>query len=178
MVRENVSENVIRLKDQPRWHISDHRAKLTGEKEGSHVSFLRGRCINNKMRKWKLQGNNYQVPKQWGEMYVVYFHKIHLRSMAHHLEPSSYRELLLKQTVIPLSCLIRTFKFKTSVCFALFYFSWASLTSKEVTPCEGREEPLSLAFWLHRLQLEINRCRSVLWVSKEVYFSLQLISAS
>lgn len=126
------------------------------------------------MTKCRIQRNNCQMSKQYVKMCIVYFCKIHLRNMSHHLEQYVYWKLLLKQSMIPLSCLIWTFKFKTNLCFAFFFFLNHS-HQQGSNFMQRHKDPQSFAFSLHWFQFEINHWCSILWEIKKIYFSLQLI---
>lgn len=96
--QRNVSENVIWIRDQPWMSYTWPQAQSWWKrKKEVTTNFLQWKYINNKTKKCRIQRNSYQMSKQWVKMYSVYFHKIHLRNMSHHLEQFSYWQLLQKQ---------------------------------------------------------------------------------
>lgn len=84
LVRESASErcNVDKMTNLS-CNINDHKYKTD---EIVIINLSHEKCINNQMRKYRIQRNNYQVSKQIIKTYTIYFYKIPLRNMSHHLE--------------------------------------------------------------------------------------------
>ena len=66
-----------------RCNINDHKYKTD---ETVIINLLHEKCINNQMRKYRVQRNSYQVSKQKVNVYTMYFYKIPLRNMSHRWE--------------------------------------------------------------------------------------------